>query len=118
MARQQRLIASNVGETAIWRAYTVDASPASKSQAAGYDATVSYSERTITGLFQLATFAEMSVPGGQFVAGDVVATLVDAVPCGRDEVVWRGTTYRAESDPVPQRILGGSAYRVLLRRGQ
>ena len=115
LARQQRQVAANVGETAIYRCY-VSASAGSPQYGIG-DAD-NYVERIVTGLFQSVLFNEQLVPGGQFVAGDMIATLIDCTPSSRDEIIWRGVTYRLESETTPQQIVGTSALRVLLRRGQ
>lgn len=115
LARQQRDIAASVGETALWRRY-VSASAGSPQY--GIADADSYVETRITGLFQSVQFAENLAPGGQFNAGDMVATLIDCVPSARDEIIWRGVTYRMESDLTPQQLLGKSALRVVLRRGQ
>ena len=114
MNRQQRRVASFVGETATWRQY-VSASAAAP--AYGYGVTEYYIERRVTGLFRLATLQEVQAQGGQYVAGDVVASLIDCKPTTADEVLWQDTTYRAETEFIPQRIVAGSAYWGILRRG-
>jgi hypothetical protein len=118
IVQQHRGIADNVGDTAIWRRHIGAASVSDMARAAGDDGASTYFEQTCTGLFRTVVFGEQLVNGGQVVAGDVVATIVDAVPSQNDEIVWRGTTYRVESDTLPQQIMGASGYRLLLRRGQ
>jgi hypothetical protein len=117
MQRQQRLVAQHVGETAQLRTFVSAGSISQRAEAAGYGATYYYQGRIITGLFQAAVFGKYNVAGGQFMAGDVIATFVDAMPSARDEITWRGVTYIVQSDPQPQAIVGKSAFRVLLRRG-
>lgn len=113
--RQTRDIGQFVGETATWRKFV---SAAGGNPAYGEGETEYYVERRVTGLFKPVEFEEIAAAGGQFVSGDVMATVLDCQPGSRDEFIWRGTIYRAESDPVPQRIVGSSAYRLLLRRGE
>ncbi len=76
-----------------------------------------YNQRTVTGLFALPPFAKDMWPGGQVIPGDIQATIVDFLPGLNDRIVWRGVSYRVESQPVPQQIVGRSAFRMILRRG-
>ena len=46
-----------------------------------------------------------------------MASLIDCLPTTADEVIWRNTVYRAESDFIPERIVAGSAHWGILRRG-
>lgn len=110
--RQQRFIAETVGETASWKVFV---SAAGGTPQAGVQNVPSYETRTITALFRLPPFDENQVPGGQYIAGDVLATL-EHIPGSQDYIQWRGVQYRIEGDPVPERLT--SAYTVLLRRGQ
>jgi len=113
-ARQQRHIAQHVGETATWRKYV---SASAGNPAYGIGDEPCYVQRGITGLFRPMTLEEVQNAGGQFIAGDIIATLIDCRPGTSDELIWQGVTYRAESDFLPERLLGASAYRGLLRRG-
>lgn len=114
MQRQQREIASFVGETATMRRYHTAQAGAPQF---GVDNKAVYIEKTITGLFNPMTLQEIQAAGGMFVAGDIHATILDYVPSSADEIIWRGVIYRVESDHLPQPIVGASAHRVLLRRG-
>lgn len=114
LARQQRTIATFVGETATHRRYR--GVSAGQPQFGIGDEPI-YASRTVTGLFRPSTFEEIQQAGGQIVQGDIMATLLDCQPDKRDEVVWRGTIYRVESEFIPERIVGGAGYRGLLRRG-
>ena len=114
-ARQMRAIASFVGETATLRHF-VSAS-ASTNDAYGIGAEPQYLAQRVSGLFRPMTFDEVNEGGGQFIEGDVMATLLDVQPNTADEIVWRGTIYRIESDFIPERIVGAAGYRGLLRRG-
>lgn len=113
MQRQQRDLAQFVGETAQWRHFV---GLATGSPAYGVGDEPIYHTLTVTGLFAPMTLEEVQAAGGQYSVGDVKATLVDCAPDSRDEIVWRGTYYRVESDPIPQRIVGGTTH-CLLRRG-
>lgn len=114
MQRQQREIASFVGETATIRRYHTAQAGAPQF---GVEHKPVYIEKIITGLFNPMTLKEIQAAGGQYVAGDIQATILDYIPNTADEIVWRGVTYGIESDHLPQPIVGASAHRVLLRRG-
>lgn len=118
MARQQRAIADNVGETAVLQFYVSGDAPAYLSEGAGYGAAGYSASRVITGLFAPVSMAEVYAAGGQIITGDFNATLIDALPGPNDAIVWRGVNFRIASDPITQQILGRSAYRFVLRRGQ
>ena len=112
--RQQQHIAAFVGETATWRKY-ISASAGNPVYGIGDEP--QYQQRIVTGLFNAVVFDETMQAGGVYYAGDIVAALIDCRPAGEDEILWSGVTYRAASDPLPEAILGRSAYRVILRRG-
>ncbi len=119
LARQQRSISEYVGETAQWRRYVSADTFAPSSLAAGIGAaSYYYQSQVITGLFSPVSFDEIGQAGGYLMAGDMRATLVDALPGNEDEVVWRGVAYRVVADPLTQQIVGASAKRFILRRGQ
>ena len=111
--RQQRDVAAWVGETATWRKW---ASAAGGTPAYGVQNTDYFVERTITGLFVPMALDEQMEAGGIYMMGDVKATLIDALPGAKDQIIWSGTNYRLVSEVVPQAILGRRAWRVLLRR--
>lgn len=117
--RQQRTIGDNVGETGLWVRYVSADAENAISAGAGITPSAYMLQSVITGLFSPATnaLAELYNVGGQFVAGDMAATLVDCRPAPNDQVVWRGVNYRVLTDPLQQQILGRSAYRFILRRG-
>lgn len=118
LARQQRAIASFVGETAIYQYYVSAAAQNQLGEAVGLGASQYSATRVITGLFSPVTLPEIYAAGGQLITGDMNATLIDAIPGPSDAIVWRGVNYRVVSDPITQQILGRSAYRFVLRRGQ
>lgn len=112
--RQHRFIGQLVGETAIWRMYV---SANAGTPAAGVGPEPYYMDRLITGTFRAALFDEVQAAGGQFFAGDVIATLLDCQPGPRDEVQWSGTIYRIATDTTPQAIHNRQSWRMVLRRG-
>lgn len=112
--RQQREIGGFVGETAVWRQY-VTAQAGTPSYGRGNSP--QYAERTITGLFNPVSFDEIAAAGGQYLAGDMKATLIDCKPGTRDEVIWSGTVYRVESEVIPQALFNRNGWRMILRRG-
>lgn len=117
--RQQRAIADSVGETAMWTRYVSADAESQTSAAAGLAPSTYMLQSVITGLFSPATnsLAELYNVGGQFVVGDMAATLIDCRPAANDQVIWRGTNYRVVTDPLQQQIAGRSAFRFILRRG-
>lgn len=118
MARQQRAVASFVGETAIWRQYVSADVYNPSGEAAGYGLGLNFANRVITGLFAPIPFPEIAQAGGLLLTGDMNATLMDALPSPNDTIQWRGVDYRVVSDTLPQRIVGSSALRFVLRRAQ
>ena len=114
MMRQQRNIAAWVGETATWRKAV---SAQAGQPAYGVGDTPRFVERTVSGLFQPVTIEQITRAGGQLLAGDIQATLLDCAPTERDEVRWSGAIYRVEGQPVAVAIVGRDGWRVLLRRG-
>jgi len=112
--RQHRHIADFVGETASWVTY-VSASEGVDAYGVGDEP--QYQTRTVTALLRPAAFEEVQAAGGQFMAGDMMATMLDAAPGPRDEVICRDVTYRIAADTWPQPVLHSSAFRMVLRRG-
>lgn len=120
IGRQQRKIAEFAGETAQWVRYVSADSYTPLSDAAGIAPSAYMLQTVITGLFAPATnaLAELYNVGGQYIAGDMAASLVDCQPSPNDQVIWRGVNYRVLTDPLQQQIAGRSAYRFILRRGE
>jgi len=111
--RQQRALGDFVGETAQLRTY-VSASAGTPAYGVGDEP--QYQTRVVTALLRPVAFDEVQAAGGQFFAGDMMAMVLDAAPGPKDEIVYRGVTYRLASDTWPQ-PLAPSAYRMVLRRG-
>lgn len=101
------------GQTATWRQY-VSASTGIMSVMGG-GVVVSYREQAITALFApLPPNPEMQSPAGMIAADQFQVTTRERI--GRqDELVWRGSTYRLESDPSPATLPG--YFVALVKRG-
>ena len=112
--RQLRNIGASVGQTVTIRRYV---SGSAGIAAAGVSNEPQYNEWLVTGLMTFVTFDEAQVVGGNYIEGDVKATIIDYHPQPRDEVRYSGRIYRMESEPTVQMILGRTGWRVLLRRG-
>lgn len=106
-------IMRHAGNTATWRQFV---SATSGSKVAGIGASAFYREQVITGVFGrgvLGQFPETQIAAGMQAAGMVLMS--SPHPIGRrDEIVWRGATYRVESDAVPARMVGH--WQVSLKR--
>ena len=113
MQRQQRSITEFAGETAQWRAYV---SASAGTPVAGVGNEPQFIVRTITALFAQPKADEQTVAGGEFLAGDMMASLPHQ-PHANDEILWRGNVYRVQGHPIPQRILGNNVWRTHLRIG-
>jgi hypothetical protein len=109
------------GETAVWRAHLSDSTGTTSAYFAGGGVTPTYREQIVTAMWAApqmgeSRFRETQLPGGQLLAGDVVASVTQALG-SQDELIWRGVTYRVESDATPVHIGGRVWYRSVLRRG-
>ncbi len=90
----------HAGHTATWR-HQVSAS--ASASVVGLGTRVYYTERTITGVFGqyfLPEQRERQTPAGQIAAGEFGIVTHEQL-ARRDEIIWRGTTYRVDSDPTP-----------------
>ena len=112
--RQLRNIGKNVGQIVTVRRFVSGSAGAG---AAGVSNEPQYNEWHVTGLMTFVTFDEVQVAGGNYIMGDVKATIIDYHPQPRDEIRYSGRIYRFESEPTVQMILGQTGWRVLLRRG-
>ena len=75
----------------------------------------SYAETVITALFASDIFGaprpqERDRAGGQAQEARLMVT-TDRPVAARDEIIWRGTAYRVQGDPVPQHLGGQVQYR-------
>lgn len=103
--QQLREIRSQNAYTAIWRKYV---SAAAGVAAAGQGSAYYYATAIITGWFGnrvVASTPEHQSPAGLIAAGDVYCVTKEQLD-RRDEIVWRGATYRVEGDPVPAKMAG------------
>lgn len=90
------------GEAVVWKTYT---SASAGIPAAGIGNSAIYVQRTITALFGPISQPEEQTPAGMFAAGMWACTTREKL--GRsDELVWRGSSLKVDSDPTPARIAG------------
>jgi len=112
---QMAQVYAQAGYTATWRRY---ASASAGNPDAGMGDAQYYSESIITALFGMnrtPDLRERQQAVGLLVAADIYA--VTREPLGRqDELIWRGVTYRVESDPVPGQMVTG--WVTQLKRGE
>lgn len=109
------------GEQVTWRQWVSASSGTTSGYFAGGGVTQYYREQTITALLAApqmgeARFRETMLPGGEVLAGDVVASTMQPLS-SRDELVWQGTAYRVAGDAVPIHMANRLWYRSVLRRG-
>lgn len=97
IAGQEADIFRRAGYTATWRQFV---SATSGVPAAGLGGSSYYREQTITALFGAGRQPERQVPGGMIAAAELLVTTRERLG-RRDELVWRGETYRVDGDPVP-----------------
>ncbi len=100
------------GQTAIWRQYV---SASAGRSFMGIGAGSGYRQQVITALFAAAYSGqpEMQTPAGLIANADFMVTT--QVQMKRtDELIWRGVTYRVESDPTPSRM--DSTWMSLVKR--
>lgn len=104
--RQAADIYTQAGYTATWRHYV---SAVTGNQDAGQGDTYYYRETVITallGMNRTPDIRERQQAVGMIAAAQIFA--VTREPLGRrDELTWRGTTYRVDSDPVPGVMVSG-----------
>lgn len=114
-------IMGNHGETGTWRKWVSSTTETGSAVWAGIAPSSFYTEQIITALWAApqmgeSRFRETQLPAGQEMAGDAV--LSTPFPFGvRDEVIWRGVTYRIEGDSTPVEFAGRTWYRTIVRRG-
>jgi hypothetical protein len=114
MARQQNeAIYQHAGQTAVWRKYV---SASAGNPVLGLGSASYYAERWITAQFYGVPGQGFSLPDNQTFAGMVTqgsfAVSTREELGQQDELVWRGDTYRIESDTVPTRIGGSNIYAI------
>lgn len=116
---RQRLQVADIfqhgGYTATWRQYV---SASAGNQDAGLGDRYYYREQTITALMGLGNkrpAPERQTPIGMLTSDTVITTTREKLG-RRDELVWRGNTYRIESDSVPSTI--GPHWVTEIKRGE
>lgn len=103
------------GYTATWRQYV---SSSAGNADAGLGDRDYYREQTITALLGLGNkrpAMERQTNAGMLASDQITATTREQLG-RRDELVWRGNTYRVESDPVPSTI--GPHWVTEIKRGE
>lgn len=101
------------GQTATWRQFV---SASDGIAYAGLGDVRHYREQIITALFyqNYQRQPERQTPAGMVAEGAFAVTTRERL--GRnDELVWRGVTYRVESDPTPGALAG--AWMTTVKRG-
>ena len=115
MAQQSTVMQTYAGETATWRQFV---SAVSGNAAVGLGSAVYYRQQLITGVFgdgvaTTNTFAQR--PVGQLQAGQIRIVTTEKL-AQDDEIVYRGDTYRVDSEPTYS-VLNGR-YIAILNRGK
>jgi len=109
--RQARVTIANAGETATLRQY-ISATPGTPRFGAG--PTYNYNESLFSGVFAFVTPKEAQAAGGMFQAGQLAVT-TESQLSERDEIMWRGTAYRLDGQPIPQNLGGRVLWRSPLK---
>lgn len=113
-ARQSQQALQYAGVTATWRQFV---SAAGGNEDVGLEDTEYWREQIVTaslGDIDIARLPEHQTPAGLIAKGDLYCVTREKFN-REDELVWRGDTYRVESDPVRATINQG--WVSLLKRG-
>src|SRR3990167_9525778 len=107
-----RVVFGGAGETATLRTFVSAGAGAAQF---GVNPASFYAETVITALFASDIFGaprpqERDRAGGQAQEARLMGT-TDRPVAARDEIIWRGTAYRVQGDPVPQHLGGQVQYR-------
>lgn len=121
IARQFNAIAQMHGQAVTLRQYVSGATGTGSAIYAGHGTTRYYVERPITALFYAPSLGKVQdrqqqLPAGQVLEGRMVVSLSHPVN-NQDEIIWRGTAYRVESDNTPTTFNNATWYRAILSRG-
>lgn len=114
--RNAQAVFGGAGETATLRTYVSATTGAAKFGAAS---TLHYAETIITGLFASNILGaprpiEMQWPGGLTQAAELMVTTDRAIGA-QDELVWRGSAYRAAGAAMPETLGGRAMWRSPLK---
>lgn len=119
---QRRRIGQQVGEVFLYAGQTAtlvrSVSAVTGNSFAGFGDTVYSAGRTITAIFGAGAngvfkLPEGQTPGGMIGRGEFTVTTQE--PLQRDDLlIWRGETYRVDSDTVPSRL--DDAYVSIVKR--
>ena len=114
LARQTNdIVDTYAGQTVTWRQY-ISASAGGGAAWAGISNSAYYRDSLLTAHIVNAELMEEQRPGGQVIA-DTLRVTLPVQPGQKDELIWRGITYRIEGDTVPARI--HDRYMVTVKRG-
>jgi hypothetical protein len=121
VGRQFDEIQGWAGEQATWRQWVSASSGLTTAYFAGGGNTDYYREQVITALFAApqmgeSRYRETQMAAGEIIAGDAVVS-TDQPMNSRDEIIWRGVTYRIAGDNTPINFANRTWYRTLIRRG-
>ena len=111
---QAQDILRQAGQTATWRQY-ISAS-ASAGASLSFGSAFYYRQQIITAYFGnrvIEQVPERQTPAGMLAAANVWMVCREQIG-RRDEILWRGSTYRVDGDPVPAYI--ASHWAVGLKR--
>lgn len=100
--QQSDNIFRHAGQTATWRQFI---SASAGVPAAGFGDAPQYREQTVTALFGDVKSPETPYAAGMIAAADIFAVMRER-PARQDELLWRGVSYRVDSDPAPARLAG------------
>lgn len=116
IARQAEMVVlANAGETALLRSFVSAAGGVAQY---GVQKSNYYTPTVITGAFSvqragLGMAQERQAAGGLVMGERLYLTTLSALS-PRDELVWRGTAYRADGAPTPQNIGGRVLWQIPL----
>lgn len=112
LRRQTQTLLWGAGETARQRIYV---SASAGAEAYGATNSYYYTERVVTGIFSIPRQSDLplehSLPGGQVISTPLfMVTLPDPIAF-QDELIWRGSAWRAAGPGVPETIGGRVMWR-------
>jgi hypothetical protein len=121
IARQFNAIGTEHGQPVTLRTYVSASTGTTSAYFAGGGTTRYYVERPITALFYAPSLGKVQdrqqqLAAGQVLVGRMVVSLSEAVGA-QDEIIWRGTAFRVESDNTPTTFGDRVWYRAILTRG-
>lgn len=105
LRRNAQVVLAGAGETARLRTYVSATQGAGKF---GGSNQPNYTERVVTGIISVPLTKDLptehDTPGGQVIASPFLVLTMDRKVGARDEVIWRGTAFRVQGQPMPEVI--------------